>query len=135
MDHEVDEIARVLLQKTGNSHEFVQKAANQSLGVVLGNVSPARVMTVLMASGVRHHNALVRMCVAKHLVTAMERIGAKKLLSGKNISVEPLVRAVTKLAQDCHPDTRCYGRKMLSILMSDQKCHRYLKQFVSPYDL
>lgn len=53
MDHEVNEIARVLLQKTGDSHEFVQKAANQSLGVVVGSVSPARAMTALMASGVR----------------------------------------------------------------------------------
>ncbi|KFO87482.1 Protein FAM179A, partial [Buceros rhinoceros silvestris] len=135
MDHEVNEIAQVLLQKTGDSHEFVQKAANQSLGVVVGSVSPARAMTALMASGVRHRNVLVRKCAAEHLATTMERTGAKKLLSGKSNSVKLLVCTVVKLAQDSHPDTRCYGRKMLSILMNQQKCHRYLEQFVSPHDL
>ncbi|NXH66345.1 TGRM2 protein, partial [Hydrobates tethys] len=135
MDQEVDEVARVLLQKMGDSSEFIQKAANQSLGTMVGSVTPARAMTAFMASGVQHRNVLVRKCAAEHLLTAMEQIGAEKLLSGTRDSTELLVRTLVKLAQDSHQDTRCYGRKMMNILMSHQKFERYLKQCVPSRDL
>ncbi|KFW62058.1 Protein FAM179A, partial [Pygoscelis adeliae] len=135
MDHEVDEIAQVLLQRMGDSSEFIQKAASQSLGIMVGNVTPARAMTALMASGVQHRNALVRKCAAEHLLTVMEQMGAEKLLSGTRDSTELLVRTVVKLAQDCHQDTRCYGRKMLNVLMSHKKFDRYLKQSAPSRDL
>ena len=54
MDHEVDEVARVLLQKMGDSSEFIQKAANRSLGIMVESVTPARAMAALMASGVQY---------------------------------------------------------------------------------
>lgn len=54
MDHEVDEIARVLLRKMGDSSDFIQTAANQSLGLMVGSVTPARAMAALMASGVQY---------------------------------------------------------------------------------
>ncbi|XP_074899244.1 TOG array regulator of axonemal microtubules protein 2-like [Buteo buteo] len=135
MDHEVDEVARVLLQRMGDSNEFIQKAADQSLGIMVGTVTPARAMTAFMAIGVQHRNVLVRRCAAKHLVTVMERIGAEKLLSGARASTEVLVSTLVKLAQDCHPDTRCYGRKMMNILMNHRKFDRYLKQSVPSRDL
>ncbi|KAK1207484.1 TGRM2 protein, partial [Pygoscelis papua] len=135
MDHEVDEIAQVLLQRMGDSSEFIQKAASQSLGIMVGNVTPARAMTALMASGVQHRNALVRKCAAEHLLTVMEQMGAEKLLSGTRDSTELLVCTVVKLAQDCHQDTRCYGRKMLNVLMSHKKFDRYLKQSAPSRDL
>ncbi|NXD85082.1 TGRM2 protein, partial [Halcyon senegalensis] len=106
MDHEVDEVAQVLLQKMGDSSEFIQKAANQSLGIMSGSVTPARAMTALLASGVQHPNALVRQCAARHLLTVLEQIGAKKLLSGKRVVTDLLVGTLVKLAQDSHPDTR-----------------------------
>ncbi|NXP94869.1 TGRM2 protein, partial [Passerina amoena] len=48
MDSEVDEVARVLLQMVSSSPEFVQKAASQTLGIMVQNVTPARAMTALM---------------------------------------------------------------------------------------
>lgn len=53
MDSEVDEVARVLLQMVWNSPEFVQKAATQTLGLMVANVAPARAMAALMDSGLR----------------------------------------------------------------------------------
>ncbi|KFR03941.1 Protein FAM179A, partial [Nipponia nippon] len=135
MDHEVDEVARVLLQRMGDSSEFIQKAANRSLGIMVETVTPARAMTALMASGVPHRNVLVRKCAAKHLLTTMEQIGAKKLLSGARDSTGLLVRTLVKLAQDSHQDTRCYGRKMLNLLMSHPKFDKYLKQSGPSRDL
>lgn len=54
MDHEVDEVARVLLHKMGDTNEFIQKAASRSLGIMVGSVTPGRAMTALMATGVQY---------------------------------------------------------------------------------
>ncbi|NXO47673.1 TGRM2 protein, partial [Aramus guarauna] len=134
MDHEVDMIAQVLLHKMGDTSEFIQKGANRALAIMVGSVTPARAMTALMASGIQHRNVLVRKCAAEHLVTVIERIGAEKLLAGTRVNTEVLVRTLVKLAQDCHQDTRCYGRKMLNILMSHEK-FKYFKQTFPSRDL
>ncbi|XP_068796186.1 TOG array regulator of axonemal microtubules protein 2 isoform X2 [Struthio camelus] len=135
MDQEVEEIARALLQKAGDSSEFIQKAAYRSLGIMVGSVTPARAMAALMAGGVNHRNALVRRCAAEHLLTVTEQIGAEKLLSGSRESTELLVQALVKLAQDCNQDTRFYGRKMLNMLMNHPKFDGYLKQSLPSHDL
>ncbi|NXA37822.1 TGRM2 protein, partial [Eudromia elegans] len=135
MDQEVEEVARALLQKAGDSSEFIQKAADRSLGFMVGNVTPARAMAALMAGGVNHRHVLVRRCAAGHLLTVTEQIGAEKLLSGSRESTELLVQALLKLAQDCNQDTRFYGRKMLSILMNHPKFDGYLKQSLPSHDL
>ncbi|XP_074676617.1 LOW QUALITY PROTEIN: TOG array regulator of axonemal microtubules protein 2-like [Strix aluco] len=135
MDHEVDGVAQVLLQRMGDSSKFIQKAADQSLDIMVKSVTAARAMTALTASGVQHCNVLVRRCAAKHLLTAVERIGAEKLLSGARDRTELLVCTVVRFAQDCHPDTRSYGRKMLTVLMSHKNFDTYLKQSVPSRDL
>ncbi|XP_062980232.1 TOG array regulator of axonemal microtubules protein 2 [Elgaria multicarinata webbii] len=135
MDQDVEEISRVLLQKAGDTSEFIQKAADQSLGIMARSVTPSRTMAALMANGVNHRNPLIRKCAAEHLVTVVEQVGAEKLLSGNRESTELLVQTLVKLAQDCNQDTRFYGRKMLNILMSHSKFDGYLKQCLPSRDL
>ncbi|CAM5102400.1 unnamed protein product [Eretmochelys imbricata] len=135
MDQEVEEIARVLLHKTGDSSEFIQKAADRSLGIMVRSVTPMRAMAALMAGGVNHRNPPVRKCAAEHLLTVMEQIGAEKLLSGTRDNTELLVQTLVKLAQDCNQDTRFYGRKMLNVLMPHPKFDGYLKQSLPSHNL
>ncbi|KFO95027.1 Protein FAM179A [Calypte anna] len=106
MDPRVDGIACALLQKMGDSNKFIQEAANESLEMMVVNVTPARAMSALLANGVQHRHVLVRKCAAKHLLTLVERMGAEKLLSGTCQSTEGLLGTLVKLAQDCHQDTR-----------------------------
>ncbi|XP_030303398.1 TOG array regulator of axonemal microtubules protein 2-like [Calypte anna] len=135
MDPRVDGIACALLQKMGDSNKFIQEAADESLEMMVVNVTPARAMSALLANGVQHRHVLVRKCAAKHLLTLVECMGAEKLLSGTCQSTEGLLGTLVKLAQDCHQDTRCYGWKMLNILMSHQKFDWYLKESVPSRDL
>ncbi|XP_038252399.1 TOG array regulator of axonemal microtubules protein 2 [Dermochelys coriacea] len=135
MDQEVEEIARVLLHKTGDSSEFIQKATDRSLGIMVRSVTPMRAMAALMAGGVNHRNPPVRKCAAEHLLTVMEQIGAEKLLSGTRDNTELLVQTLVKLAQDCNQDTRFYGRKMLNVLMPHPKFDGYLKQSLPSHSL
>ena len=51
MDQEAEEITRCLLQKMGNTSEFIQRAANRSLGAMVEHVTPARALGALTAAG------------------------------------------------------------------------------------
>ncbi|XP_045665108.1 TOG array regulator of axonemal microtubules protein 2 [Ursus americanus] len=135
MDQEAEEIARCLLQKMGNTSEFIQRAANRSLGAMVENVTPARSLVALTSAGIYHRNPLVRKCTAEHLSAVLEQIGAEKLLSGSRDSTEMLVHNLVRLAQDSNQDTRFYGRKMVNILMSNTKFDTFLKQSLPSHDL
>lgn len=52
MDQEAEEIARHLLQKTGSTCEFIQRAAHRSLGAMVEHVTPARSLVALTSAGV-----------------------------------------------------------------------------------
>nr|XP_003411902.2 TOG array regulator of axonemal microtubules protein 2 [Loxodonta africana] len=135
MDQEAEEIARCLLQKMGNTSEFIQRAANRSLGAMVEHVTPARSLVALTTAGIYHRNPSVRKCTAEHLSTVLENTGAEKLLSGTRDSTDMLVHNLVRLAQDSNQDTRFYGRKMVNILMSNTKFDAFLKQSLPSHDL
>ncbi|XP_054421669.1 TOG array regulator of axonemal microtubules protein 2 [Pteronotus mesoamericanus] len=135
MDQEAEEIARCLLQKMGNTSEFIQRAANRSLAAMVEHVTPARTLAALTSAGIYHRNPLVRKCTAEHLSAVLEQIGAEKLLSGTRDSTDMLVRNLVRLAQDSNQDTRFYGRKMVNTLMSNTKFDAFLKQSLPSHDL
>ncbi|KAG3267842.1 TOG array regulator of axonemal microtubules 2 [Ictidomys tridecemlineatus] len=105
MDQETEEITRCLLQKMGNTSEFIQRAANRALGAMVENVTPARALVALTSAGIYHRNPLVRKCTAEHLSVVLEQIGAEKLLSGTRDSTDMLVHNLVRLAQDSNQDT------------------------------
>lgn len=135
MDQEAEEIARCLLQKMGNTSEFIQRAANRSLGAMVEHVTPARSLVALTSAGIYHRNPLVRKCTAEHLSAVLEQIGAEKLLSGTRDSTDMLVHNLVRLAQDSNQHTRFYGRKMVNILMLNTKFDAFLKQSLPSHDL
>ncbi|XP_032912594.1 TOG array regulator of axonemal microtubules protein 2-like [Catharus ustulatus] len=104
MDSEMDEVARVLLQVLRNSPEFLEKAASQTLGKMVDNVTPARAMTALLDMGVRSQHVKVRKCAAELLLSLLERIGVTELAG--TARAERLANAAGTLAQDRHKDTR-----------------------------
>nr|XP_054509300.1 TOG array regulator of axonemal microtubules protein 2-like [Agelaius phoeniceus] len=133
MDSQVDEVAPVLLQMVWNSPEFVQKAASQSLGIMVENVTPARAMTALMDKGVKSRYVQVRKCAAKLLLSLMEKMGVTKLAGTPR--AERLAHVAGTLAQDRHKDTRHYGQEMVKMLLSHQKFKMLLEQSLSTHDL
>nr|XP_036290770.1 TOG array regulator of axonemal microtubules protein 2 [Pipistrellus kuhlii]KAF6329404.1 TOG array regulator of axonemal microtubules 2 [Pipistrellus kuhlii] len=135
MDQEAEEVARCLLQRVGNTSEFIQRAANRSLGAMVEHVTPARSLAALTSAGIYHRNPAVRRCTAEHLAAVLEQIGADRLLSGSRDSTDMLLRNLVRLAQDSNQDTRFYGRKMVSILMSNTKFDAFLKQSLPSHDL
>ncbi|XP_064263096.1 TOG array regulator of axonemal microtubules protein 2-like isoform X4 [Passer domesticus] len=133
MDSEVDQIAAVLLHMLRNSPEFIQKAACQSLGMMVENVTPTRAMTALMDNGVKSRYVPARKCTAELLLSLMEKMGVTKLAGTPR--AERLAQVAGTLAQDSHKDTRHYGQEMVKMLLSNQKFKKLLEQSLSTHDL
>ncbi|XP_064262010.1 TOG array regulator of axonemal microtubules protein 2-like isoform X2 [Passer domesticus] len=133
MDSEVDQIAAVLLHMLRNSPEFIQKAACQSLGMMVENVTPTRAMTALMDNGVKSRYVPARKCTAELLLSLMEKMGVTKLAGTPR--AERLAQVAGTLAQDSHKETRHYGQEMVKMLLSNQKFKKLLEQSLSTHDL
>ncbi|XP_064262964.1 TOG array regulator of axonemal microtubules protein 2-like isoform X2 [Passer domesticus] len=133
MDSEVDQIAAVLLHMLRNSPEFIQKAACQSLGMMVENVTPTQAMTALMDNGVKSRYVPARKCTAELLLSLMEKMGVTKLAGTPR--AERLAQVAGTLAQDSHKDTRHYGQEMVKMLLSNQKFKKLLEQSLSTHDL
>ncbi|CAN2391712.1 CLASP N terminal [Pristimantis euphronides] len=135
MDQEVDEISRVLLHKIGDSNDFIREESNKSLGVMVECVSPSKVLCALITGGVSHRNSAVRKCTAKHLLTVVEQLRADKLLSGPKESTDAFLRTLVKLMQDGQQDTRFYGRRMFSLVMTHPKFEQQMERLIPSHDL
>ncbi|XP_056424540.1 TOG array regulator of axonemal microtubules protein 2 isoform X2 [Hyla sarda] len=135
MDQEVEEITRVLLHKIGDSNDFIREESDKSLGIMAEYVSPSKVLSALIVGGVSHRNSSVRKCTAKHLLAVVERLAADKLLSGPRESTDAFLRSLVKLMQDGQQDTRFYGRRMFSLVMTHPKFEAQMERLIPSHDL
>ncbi|XP_051874923.1 TOG array regulator of axonemal microtubules protein 1 isoform X2 [Pristis pectinata] len=135
MDQELDITVKVLLHKAGESNAFIREDVDKTLNAMVLNVTPARAVSSLINGGLNHLNAVVRKCTAQHLANVVERMGAGRILSGIKDITDRVVLAVAKFAQDGSPETRYYGRKMLSIMMPHHDFDKVLEKHLSPRDL
>ncbi|XP_069772437.1 TOG array regulator of axonemal microtubules protein 1 isoform X2 [Narcine bancroftii] len=134
MDQELDITVKILLHKAGESNAFIREGVDKALNTMVFNVTPARAVLSLINGGLNHLNVVVRKCTAQHLAIVMERMGASRLLSGMKDITDRVILAASKFAQDGSQETRYYGRKMLSIMMSHHEFDKMLEKLLSPRD-
>ncbi|XP_041109785.1 TOG array regulator of axonemal microtubules protein 2-like [Polyodon spathula] len=134
LDPELEEVTRVLLLRAGDTSEFLRDRAEWAVGVLVASATPSRVLAALITAGATQRNVSVRRCAAEHMLTAVETLGAERLLGGRD-GTELIVQTMVKLAQDAHQDTRFYGRRMLTILMSHPEFDHFIQKSLSTHDL
>lgn len=135
VDQEVEEITRVLLHKIGDSNDFIREEADKSLGMMVENVTPSKALCALIARGGSHRNSAVRKCTAKHLLRVVELLGAEKLLCGSRESTDTFLRTLVRLVQDGQQDTRFYGRRMFSLVMTHPKFEVQMERLIPSHEL
>uniref|UniRef100_G1PGI9 TOG array regulator of axonemal microtubules 2 n=1 Tax=Myotis lucifugus TaxID=59463 RepID=G1PGI9_MYOLU len=137
MDQEAEEIARCLLQKMGNTSEFIQRAANRSLGAMVEHVTPARSLAALTSTGIYHRNPFgPEMHCRSTSRAVLEQKALRSSLGTQGKARDRLLNLV-RVGPDFNQDTqfKFYGRKMVSILMSNAKFDAFLKQCLPSHDL
>ncbi|NXD46800.1 TGRM2 protein, partial [Copsychus sechellarum] len=141
MDSEVDEMVRVILRMLRNSPEFVEKAASQTLGIMVENHALARLCCCCSFSLcpsvcsplARSCHVQVQKCAAELLLSLLEKIGVTELAGTARAG--RLAHAAGTLALDRHKDTRHYGQEMVKMLLNHQEGKILLERSVPARDL
>ncbi|KAM4663537.1 TOG array regulator of axonemal microtubules protein 1 [Discoglossus pictus] len=135
MDYELDNCARVLLHKAGDSNIFIREDVDKALDAMVQNVTPVRALNALLNGGLGHLNNAVKKCTAQHLSYVVEKMGPGRILSGIKDITDRTLPAIAKFAQDGSQETRYYGRKMLHFLMSHPDIDKMLDKYIPTKDL
>ncbi|XP_061093063.1 uncharacterized protein LOC133125281 [Conger conger] len=126
MDPELDWTARVLLQKAGETSQFIQQDVHVALGHMVHNCSPKRCIKVLLNGGLSDRNAGIRACNARLLEALVEVMGATRLLGLKREMLDSFLSAASRLPHDASPEVRSSGRKIIGVVSADKRLNRKL---------
>ncbi|XP_076155819.1 TOG array regulator of axonemal microtubules protein 1 [Alosa pseudoharengus] len=135
MDQELDVLARALLHKASESNAFIRQDVDAALDSMVQHCTPTRTMSALLTGGLSHLNSVVRKCMAQHMATLVEKIGASRALSGGKDLTDRILPAVTRLAQDSSQEARYFGRRMLLFLSSHRDFDKMLEKYIPTKDL
>ncbi|KAK2166030.1 hypothetical protein LSH36_43g02057 [Paralvinella palmiformis] len=131
MDLDVDQIARVLLAKNGESSGFIRADVDHAVAAMVDNVTPQRAMVALINGGTSHKNVPVRKCAAYHLVSVAERMGPGRILSGVKDLTDKILPVATQFLLDPNPEVRYNGQRILYGLMSHEEFDKMMNKYVS----
>ncbi|XP_007556532.1 PREDICTED: protein STU1-like isoform X1 [Poecilia mexicana] len=114
MDPEAERTSDALLLKLAQTNnEFVHQRANLALDALVKGCSPAKVLNVLLSTGLSHHCAAVRESAAQHIHQLKNITGEDYILkAGRRFSGGFLI-AVSKMCADSNPEVRNHGQEML----------------------
>lgn len=134
MDTDLELTVGVLLGKTGDSNKFIREDAYVSLDAMVNSVSAARALTALIACGVGHRSAQVRVATAHHVLAVVEIIGPDRVLYEFPDKVLP---AAARFVLDGSPEARYSGSCILYTLMTSypDEFDNVISRHVSPKDL
>ncbi|XP_068195081.1 TOG array regulator of axonemal microtubules protein 1 isoform X2 [Antennarius striatus] len=135
MDLELEGTVKALLQKSAEINSFIKQDVNGALDSMVQHCTPTRGISALLSGGLSHINAVVRNCMAQHLVALVEKVGPIRLLSGGTELTDRILPAVTKLAQDSSQEARYFGRQMLLCLSSHPDFDKILEKYILTKDL
>ncbi|XP_008426622.1 uncharacterized protein LOC103476220 isoform X2 [Poecilia reticulata] len=112
MDPEAERTSDALLLKLAQTNnEFVHQRANLALDALVKGCSPAKVLNVLLSTGLSHHCAAVRESAAQHVHQLKNITGEDYILkAGRRFSGGFLI-AVSKMCADSNPEVRLNGQE------------------------
>lgn len=132
MEPELDALVQALLQKSTDSTGFIRDDIRRALASMLEQLTHWRLANALICHGAGHKNALVRRMASQHIALIVERMGAAKCLVGARDIGAQLIPAAAKFAQDGSPQTRYFGRLILSRLVQHSAFERLLRKYLAP---
>ncbi|XP_047424659.1 TOG array regulator of axonemal microtubules protein 2-like [Mugil cephalus] len=131
MDGEAEMMVNVLLLKTAqaSASSFIQQKASSALEALVQNCSAARVLNVLLTTGMSHRNAAVRASTAQQLHLLADRLGADKVLKGQSF-----LTAVGKICLDASAEVRPHGHAVLRELVLHKDFTKMWKKTIGEKD-
>ena len=129
---DAENIAKVLLARTGDTNQFLRADAEQALTAMAQNLSANKAMTTLLQAGLTHRNVSVRRSTSQHLLEVVERMGPNKALCGSPEVTGQLLPAMVQFLGDGSPEARFYARKLCHLLVGHPDFDKLVQKFCTP---
>jgi hypothetical protein len=131
MDVDLDVAVKNILQKNGESNDFIRSDVEKCLDKMIQNVTTIKAMIALLNGGASHKNPLIRRTTAQYIYKCCELMGPGKVLSGIKDVTDRVLQVSSQFVCDGPPDIRWFGRKIFHILMSHEDFDRLLNRHLS----
>uniref|UniRef100_A0A1I8GHC7 TOG domain-containing protein n=1 Tax=Macrostomum lignano TaxID=282301 RepID=A0A1I8GHC7_9PLAT len=118
MDAELEQCAKILLQKGSETNKFIQEDAESALMSMVEHCNQGRALGAIIQGGASHKSSQVRSLCAQILSELCDRMGPGRVLSGVN--------------GHGSQETRYWGRTILYPLLGHQDFDALISKHVSP---
>ncbi|XP_049820723.1 TOG array regulator of axonemal microtubules protein 2-like [Aethina tumida] len=129
---EFDDIVDILLCKTADSNKSIRIEANAALDCMVTHIAPTHSVRALCMRGPSHKNPLVRIAVARLLLSVVELIGVDKIMSEKMLdgTRKRIINTMAMVILDNNMILRKMGHQLYSQLSKDQNYKRYSNKYL-----
>ncbi|PAA70365.1 hypothetical protein BOX15_Mlig001542g5 [Macrostomum lignano] len=132
MDAELEQCAKILLQKGSETNKFIQEDAESALMSMVEHCNQGRALGAIIQGGASHKSSQVRSLCAQILSELCDRMGPGRVLSGVKDVTDKLLATAANFCLDGSQETRYWGRTILYPLLGHQDFDALISKHVSP---
>ncbi|GIY14772.1 hypothetical protein CDAR_607092 [Caerostris darwini] len=134
VESDLDLITSTLLSKCGETVGFIRDDIEKVMNHLIETITPCKAALSIIAGGASHRNGAVRKVAAQSLLAVVEKMGAARILTSKDVT-ERLIPTTAQFLMDGMPLTRWYGRRIYQLLMQHPSFDKLLLRYVQPSTL
>ncbi|XP_054711064.1 TOG array regulator of axonemal microtubules protein 1-like [Uloborus diversus] len=134
VEPDLDLITSTLLSKCGETVGFIRDDIEKVMNQLIETITPSKAALSIIAGGASHRNGAVRKVAAQSLLLVVDKMGASRILTAKDVT-ERLLPTTAQFLMDNMPLTRYYGRRIYHLLMQHPSFDKLLLRYVQPSTL
>lgn len=132
LETECEDLATQLLNRTADTNKFQRADAFRALASMCDNLTPTKVIQVILTKGAAHQNAIVRTATANLCSRIVGRLGCEKVFSMNREHRDKLIIAGGNFLMEGSLDTRNHAKAFFKQLSTHPQYNRTIKDVIPP---
>lgn len=130
LDSDCEDLAAQLLNRTADTNKFLRGDAFRALVSMCDNLTPTKVIQVILTRGATHQNAIVRTATANLCSRIVSRLGYEKVFSMSRDYRDKLIIAGGNFLMEGSLDTRNHAKAFFKQLSPHPQYNRIIKEVI-----
>lgn len=130
LEHESEDLALNLLNRTADTNKFLRADAGRALDMMCDNLTTSKVIHILSTRGSTHLNAVVRTSTAKLFNRLVSRLGCDKVFSMNKECRDKIILNCANLLLEGSLDTRNYAKDTFRQLSANSNYNKVIFEVI-----
>lgn len=130
LETECEDLATQLLNRTADTNKFLRADAFRALASMCDNLTPTKVIQVILTRGATHQNAIVRTATANLCSRIVGRLGCEKIFGMSREHRDKLIIAGANFLMEGSLDTRNHAKALFKQLSTHPQYNRTIKDVI-----